>query len=70
MTTILANPTDLSAADALHVRLAARIAAGIARAKARRDYRRMLEREDHVLADMGVSRRAVRQALLECGGRP
>jgi hypothetical protein len=39
-------------------------------ARARGDYRRMLVREYHVLADMGVSRRDVRQAFIGCGARP
>ena len=47
-----------------------RIAAALSRAKARHDYRQMLAREDHILRDMGVTRNDVRQALIECGGRP
>ena len=47
-----------------------RIAAALSRAKARHDYRQMLAREDHILRDMGVTRDDVRQALMDCGGRP
>ena len=47
-----------------------RIAAAISRARARQAYRQMLAREDHILRDMGVTRNDVRQALMECGGRP
>ena len=41
----------------------------LARAKARRDYRQMLDCEDHFLRDAGITRADIRQAYHECGGR-
>jgi uncharacterized protein YjiS (DUF1127 family) len=63
---ILDHTTSVEIAQSLMTR----IAAALSRAKARRDYRQMLAREDHILRDMGVTRYDIRQALMECGGRP
>ena len=40
-----------------------------ARAKARGDYRQMLDCEDHFLRDVGLTRADIRNAYRECGGR-
>ena len=40
-----------------------------ARRWVRQDYCELLERDDHVLADIGMSREEVRRALGGCGGR-
>lgn len=50
-------------------RIAAAVAVRLARAKARHEYRQMLQLEDHILSDIGVTRGDVRQALSACGGR-
>ena len=50
------------------VRVLAAAAAAVARAKARRDYRRLLAC-DEIMRDVGVTRDDVRRALLESGGR-
>ena len=52
-----------SRAPALTARLAAALRAERARRQAVRDYRRLLEVEPHLLADIGLDRDAVRQAL-------
>lgn len=70
MTAITTRPAEITLPATFPARIAARIATAIARARARRAYRQLLEREDHVLSDMGLSRREVRKALIECGGRP
>ena len=49
-------------------RICAALAAVLARAKARHDYRRLMEC-DEIMRDVGVSRDEVRRALLESGGR-
>jgi uncharacterized protein YjiS (DUF1127 family) len=61
-----ATPTATTAGsllDALAARAAASLRAAIARAKARHDYRRMLELGDEHLRDMGVTRGDVRSAM-------
>ncbi len=48
----------------------AAVRAAIARAKARRDYRYMLEAcDDHILKDVGLSRDVIREAYDACGHR-
>lgn len=76
MTTMTADfhaaPTTTTTADyvrSIWTRIATAMAAAIARAKARHDYRKMMQREDHILADMGVTRDEIRHAYLNVGGR-
>ncbi|HET9069123.1 MAG TPA: UBA domain-containing protein [Amaricoccus sp.] len=70
MTTNFTNTAEISTGRTLPVRAITAIATALVRARARHAYRQMLERENHILADMGVSRRDVRQALHDCGGNP
>jgi uncharacterized protein YjiS (DUF1127 family) len=66
MTTATNNPTLTPAGsllDALAARAAAALRAALVRAKARHDYRRMLELGDEHLADMGLTRGDVRSAM-------
>ena len=58
------NPGQLAAG--LTRRVGAAVREALARVKARHDYRRMLDREDHLLSDMGVTRGDVRQAMRDC----
>ena len=75
MTTVVADTTaaaDLgirSAVQGMVNRATAAVHEALARAKARRDYRQMLDCEDHVLSDIGITRADIRQAYHECGGR-
>ncbi len=68
--TIIA-PIDLilsgSSTQGVVPRITAAIAAAMARAKARHEYRRLLEC-DEVMLDVGVGRDDVRKALLQIGG--
>jgi uncharacterized protein YjiS (DUF1127 family) len=69
MTTITATPTASQTAGhvwtAIEARIAAAIRATLRRMKERHDYRTMLERDDAMLRDMGVTRNDVRRALSE-----
>lgn len=47
----------------------AAVRAARARAKARREYRCMLECDDHLLNDIGLSRDVIREAYDNCGRR-
>jgi uncharacterized protein YjiS (DUF1127 family) len=58
------NPGQLAAG--LTTRSGATVREALARVKARHDYRRMLDCEDHLLRDMGVTRGDVRQAMHDC----
>lgn len=49
-------------------RLAAAVSAAMGRARARHEYRRLLQC-DEIMRDIGVDRVEVRRALMECGGR-
>jgi uncharacterized protein YjiS (DUF1127 family) len=49
--------------------IAAALEAARARHTARRGYRYLLEAEPHLLADIGLTRADVRQALMACDGR-
>jgi uncharacterized protein YjiS (DUF1127 family) len=67
--TFTATAAEITATAAPHritERIAAVVRAAVARRTARRDYQRMLEREDHLLRDMGVTRAEVRRALGDC----
>jgi uncharacterized protein YjiS (DUF1127 family) len=56
------NPSPIARAlSALH--------AAHARRQAIRDYTRLLQVEDHLLDDIGISRSDVRRALRDCKGR-
>ena len=50
-------------------RLKAALKAAHARRAARRDYAYLLEAEDCLLQDIGITRTDVRQAMRECDGR-
>ena len=74
MTTLTHNATfDLGTRGLAQKTFGAAIAAiraAVARAKARREYRYMLEAcDDHILNDIGLSRDAIRQAYEACGHR-
>ena len=58
-----------SALQTMADRAAATVREMLARAKARHDYRHMLDCEDHFLRDVGLTRADIRQAYHECGGR-
>lgn len=67
-----ATISDLGIREAIAAsarRAAAAIRAAVARRRARRDYRRLLDGEDHVLKDVGLSRTDLHAALRECDGR-
>lgn len=74
MTTFFADTTisDLGIREAIAAsarRAVAAVHAAAARRRARREYRHLLDCEDHVLKDIGLSRIDLRAALMECGGR-
>ena len=76
MTNSIATAADIAIAGQLAAGMArvsaaasSKLSAMLARARARRDYRQLLAREDGLLSDMGVTRTDVRRALQECGGR-
>ena len=58
-----------SAVQTMAGRAAAAVRDTLARAKARHGYRHMLDCEDHVLRDVGITRADMRQAYHEGGGR-
>ena len=45
--------------------ISAAVAASMARAKARHQYRQMLQIDEHLLRDIGVTRNEIQQALRE-----
>ena len=59
-------PTPGQLAAGLIGRVGTAVREALARVKARHDYRRMLDREDRLLSDMGVTRDDVRQAMRDC----
>jgi uncharacterized protein YjiS (DUF1127 family) len=73
MTNAFATTADFAtsghASKGVIERATAAVAAALARAKARHEYRRLLACDD-ILRDVGVSRDDVRRALMENGGRP
>jgi uncharacterized protein YjiS (DUF1127 family) len=66
MTVIVTKPADIATDRSIPIRMVT----AVATERARGDYRRMLKRENHILADMGVSRRDISRAFIGCGGRP
>ena len=68
MTAIVTKPADIATGRSIPIRMVTAVATE--RARARGDYRRMLKRENHILADMGVSLRDISRAFIGCGGRP
>ena len=59
-----------AASGAVIARILAAVRAAMARAKARHEYRRLLDCDETIMRDAGVTRDEVRRALTECGGRP
>jgi hypothetical protein len=66
--TITTAGIALPSAKGVVSRIAATLAAAITRAKARHDYRRLMEC-DEIMRDVGLSRDEVRHALMELDGR-
>ena len=74
MTYFFAEPTaaDLGPRNAFGtfaIRATAAVRAALASAKARGDYRQMLDREDHFLRDVGLTRADMRKAYLKSLGQ-
>ena len=59
-----------SASSRVIARILAAVRAAMARAKARHEYRRLLDCDETIMRDAGVTRDEVRRALTESGGRP
>ena len=65
--TFTATAAEITAApQRITDRTAVAVRAVLARRKARHDYRRMLECDDDLLRDMGVTRADLRRALDDC----
>lgn len=60
---LIAEPAAASPVAGLPARLVARLRAARWRRRARRDYEWLLGADDHILADVGVTRAALRAAL-------
>jgi uncharacterized protein YjiS (DUF1127 family) len=71
ITTNSSTSAELTVSGFAHgmlARIAAAVCAMNARARARHDYRRLLE-NDELMRDVGIRRQDVRNALAEAGGR-
>ena len=71
ITTNTSTSAELTVSRFAHgilARMFAAICAANARARARHDYRRLLE-NDELMRDVGIRRQDVRKALSEAGGR-
>ena len=66
-TTLAATGSASSRHGSVMARITAAVAGAMARAKARHEYRRIVDQED-ILRDVGVTRDDVRQALLGIRG--